>query len=216
VAVGFATWLKAVFDHPILDREWYWGTEFEGWSSLGLSDEELVAHMTALFRQPSALGQYSLSQVAQGIWFLISDSSPAQPSGVLVRSTVDLEARVACVRSMAEFFRLFVAPSSRGPADTDSDPFHIACYMWWDIFPTYGGGNAGEPAIHQACLEVMAGVLALDSELCQISALHGLNHWHLHHPAYVEATVDRFLDGRSPISKRVRDYAATARCGCAQ
>jgi len=217
VAVVFMDWVKAVFDHPVAEREWYWDPQFpDWWDSLGLTDELLVAHMTALFREPSSLESYSSEQVAQGIWFLIGDSSPAQASGALVRSSVDVETRVACVRSMADFFRLFVAPSAPGRADTDSDPFHIACYMWWDIFPTWGGAHAAERELHQAGLHVMTEVLALDSELCHISALHGLNHWHMHYPEYVEAAVDRFLATGGPISATVREYAAAARKGCAQ
>lgn len=217
MAVAFADWVEAVFDHPVTKREWYWDPHFkERWDGLGLSEELLVAHMTALFKEPAPLSRYSLAQVAQGIWFLIGESSPAQASGALVRSAVDIEARVACVSSMGEFFRLFVAPQSPGPADTDSDLFHIACYMWWDIFPTYGDANAGEAALHQACLQVMVEELALDTELCQISGLHGLNHWHTCHPTYVEAAVDRFLAGSGPVSAKVRRYAAAAREGCAQ
>jgi hypothetical protein len=217
VAAAFSDWVEAVFDHPVTERGWYWDPQFdELWDNLGLSEQLLVGHMTSLFREPSSLRRYSLEQVAQGIWFLIGESSPAQPSGALIQSTVDIEARVACVRSMADFFRLFVAPSSPGPADTDSDPFHIACYMWWDIFPMWGGSNAGEPVLHEACLQVMTEGLALDSELCQISALHGLNHWHLHYPKYVETAVDSFLAGAGRISDKVRQYAAAAREGCAQ
>ena len=87
--------------------------------------------------------------------------------------------------------------------------------VWWDIFPSWGGPLAGEPALHSACLEVMADVLALRSELCQLSALHGLNHWHLHHADAVERIVDAFLGRTNDASARVREYASLARSGSA-
>jgi hypothetical protein len=116
---------------------------------------------------------------------------------------------------MTNFFRVFVAPAAHGAADERKNPFHIACYMWWDIFPTYGGPNAGEPALHGACLDAMMAILNIPSELCQLSALHGLNHWHLHHAEKVESIVDAFLRKEAAVTKRMREYAAIARSGCA-
>ena len=75
--------------------------------------------------------------------FLISDSSPAQPTYALIRNDVPLAERTQCVRAIADFFRTFVAPAAPGRADIDTNAFHIACYMWWDIFPSYGGSQAG-------------------------------------------------------------------------
>ena len=210
-------WVRAVFDHPTAEPEWYWNAEFDSqWRALGLSDALTVNYLTRLFLSPQPLKQYSLEQVAQGIWFLIGEASPAQPSLILVSSDVGLRERIACVRAMAHFFRNFVAPAAPGPADADRDPFHIACYMWWDIFPSWGSSQAGEPEIHKACLNVMAEVLALPSELCQLSALHGLNHWRLHYAEQVEEIVDAFLANAGDITPRMREYASQARQGGCQ
>ena len=81
---------------------------------------------------------------------------------------------------MREFFRSFVAPATPGLADTNSDPFHGVCYMWWDILslrPFRGDSPVGEPELHDACLKAMSEILELRSDVCRISALHGLNHW---------------------------------------
>jgi hypothetical protein len=59
-------------------------------------------------------------------------------------------------------------------------------------------------------------VLSLPSELCQLSALHGLNHWRLHHGSHVEQTIDAFLAATAGVSPLIREYAAAARAGCAQ
>ena len=73
-----------------------------------------------------------------------------------------------------------------------------------------------EPELHQACLAVMREVLALPSELCQISALHGLNHWLLQHRVPVEGIIDEFVHGAVNITPRIREYASFARKGVAQ
>jgi hypothetical protein len=217
VSVTFSRWVEAVFDHPVGGPEWYWGEEFDSfWDSLGLSDEVTVAYLTQLFRDPRPLQEYALDQVAQGLWFLIGEASPAQPSYALLRSGVSLEERMQCVRSIAAFFHNFVAPLAHGPAEPDSNAFHCACYMWWDIFPSWGNPQSGEAELHEACLNTMAEILASPSELCQLSALHGLNHWHLHYPAAVEAVVDRFVRERTGITTRISSYASAARLGRAQ
>jgi hypothetical protein len=62
----------------------------------------------------------------------------------------------------------------------------------------------------------MAEVLALPSELCQLSALHGLNHWRMHHAEVVEKIVDAFLAKAGDITPRMREYASHARQGLCQ
>lgn len=59
----------------------------------------------------------------------------------------------------------------------------------------------------------MANILTIPSELCQLSALHGLNHWHLHHAQKVEQIVDDFLQGPLSLRNRIIEYAAEARLG---
>jgi hypothetical protein len=112
---------------------------------------------------------------------------------------------------MGDFFERFVLPRAGGPARDDSDPFHIACYMWWDIPPMRWG--EGEPELHQACLTTMDRILGLPSELCQLSALHGLNHWQSRHPEQVGDIIDRFVTKTPDITTRIREYAAAAREG---
>lgn len=215
MTAGFERWLATVFDHPADGPEWFWAPDFDTvWNALGLSPAATVAYLTRLYGESAVLNGYSLAQVARGIWFLVGDS-PAQPSHALLDADVALADRVACVRSTAAFFRDFVTPRADGVADTERDPFHIACYMWWDLFPTWGGPRAGETRLHEACLQTMAEILTLPSELCQLTALHGLNHWHLHHARVVEGAIDAFLGRDDTLTNRVRSYAAAARRGAA-
>ena len=212
--VTFERWVEAVFEHPLCKPEWYWDGDFdERWNALGLCDALTVEYLTRLFLAPDQLKRYSLEQVAQAIWFLVGESSPGQSVCALLKSDVLLEQRIGCVRAITNFFRVFIAAAAPGAAEIQKNPFHIACYMWWDMFPTYGGSNAGEPKLHSACLETMAEILTLSSELCQLSALHGLNHWHLHHAEKVEALVDEFLQQAHGLTPGIIEYAAAARSG---
>jgi hypothetical protein len=214
--VSFGDWVEEVFSHPLRKPAWYWDNGFdEHWGTLGLLDSLTVEYMTRLFQAPNCLESYSLEQVAQGLWFLIGESSPGQSAHTLLNSSVPLQHRIGCVDAMTNFFRVFVAPAAPDAADDQKNPFHIACYMWWDIFPTYGNPNAGEDRLHSACLKTMAATLMIPSELCQLSALHGLNHWHLHHADKVEALIDQFLQNTPGLTPRIVGYAATARSGCA-
>lgn len=215
-AATLEEWVEAVFDHPVSKPEWYWDNGFnERWDALRLSDSVTIECTTRLFLGHDRLKTRSLEQVARGIWFLIGESWPAQPAHTLLKPDVPRHKRTACVDAMTNFFRVFVAPVAHGAADERKNPVHVACYMWWDIFPTYGGPNSGEPALHRACLDAMTAILTIPSELCQLSALHGLNHWHLHHAQRVESIVDAFLRKKSAATTRVFEYAATARSGCA-
>jgi hypothetical protein len=215
----FNEWLDAVFEHPLKKREWYWDETFENyWDRLEVSDPVTVDYMTRLFSAPDHLKPYSLEQIAQGIWFLIGESSPGQSAYALLNSDVPLSHRIDSVRAMATFFRALVVPAAPGKANEQKDDFHGACYMWWDIFPTYGGptyglNTGGEPELHTACLNTMAGILSMPSELCQLSALHGLGHWHRNYGEKVEGIVDTFLQKTPDLTNRIIDYAGKAQIG---
>ncbi len=217
----FERWLQASFDHvpptTMKELEWYWDEGFDSlWDPLGLSDVITVKYLTRLFVEPEHLKPYSLPQVAQGIWFLVGGSSPSKSSHALMNPAIALVERVTCIKAIAGFFRSYVVPATNGPADTDSDPFHIACYMWWQIFPlspTHFDVARLEPEIHSTCLKVMAEVLDLPSEVCQLSALHGLNHWHDLCAEQVERVIDAFLGKARDIAPSIREYATNARAG---
>jgi hypothetical protein len=217
VSATFEQWIQIVFDHPVEEAEWYWDKAFDLlWQPLALSDALTVSYLTRLFLEPQRLKQYSLAQVAQGIWFLVGEASPAQATYALIQKEAALEDRIICIGAMTHFFSDFVASSAPGPAEIESDPFHIACYMWWDIFPTYGGPQAGEPELHRECLKVMAEVLDLPSDLCRLSALHGLNHWYPHYPEHVAQVIGTFMDKQDHLTPRIREYASSARRGLCQ
>ena len=214
----FDEWVQAAFAHPVREPEWYWDESFdEIWDSLGLTRSTLLHYMNRLFREPEPLARYSLEQVAQGIWFTIGEASPSGFREALLQAPAMDEA-VPCIASTATFFREFVLPATSEVAqlELESDPFQIACWMWWDIFPLRPFRHTrleGERQLHKACLRAMAEILELPSELCQLSALHGLSHWHESHPEQTETIIDKFLRSGHAISSEVREFAASARAG---
>ena len=59
----------------------------------------------------------------------------------------------------------------------------------------------------------MAEILSIRSELCQLSALHGLNHWHPSYGEKVEEIVGTFLQKTPGLTPRIIEYAGKARVG---
>jgi hypothetical protein len=215
MGANFETWLKAVFDHPVSKPEWYWSGDFDVfWEQFGVGDKDTVEFMKHLFLKPSLLPNYSREQIAQGIWFLIGESSPGKSAYALFNRSIALGDRIDCILAMSNFFAEFIAANAPGKADTQSDPLHIACYMWWDILPGYRG-EAIERELQHAYLDTLSAILSLSSELCRLSALHGLNHWHANYPERVQDIVDTFLDRAVNATPPVREYALTARVGAA-
>lgn len=92
------------------------------------------------------------------------------------------------IRAIAALFtRLFARRCSNHLSHFDekgASPLNSACYMWWDLFPTWGQPeDPVEAKLDAELLAVMSQILAIDSLPCQESELHGLGHWHMHYPA---------------------------------
>jgi hypothetical protein len=215
VTASFEGWLRAVIDHPVADPEWYWQTGFdEQWDGLAMTPALTASYLTRLLRTPEVLTPYSLDQVAQAIWFLVGEASPGDVTDSLLDPSVAIESRLECIHAIGHFFSHFVAVVAPGSADTEENAFHTACFMWWDIFPIWRDQRT-EPIIARACLDVMRRSLELPSDLCQLSALHGLNHWYRHYRLEADSIVDAFLRGGT-LSPKVREYAGIARVGGSQ
>ena len=208
---SFAEWVAAAFDHSVGSPEWYWAEEFDDfWADWAVPPLLTVEYLARLFRENGCLAAYSLEQVAQGIWFLMDSSSPAGIAYCLLDSDVPVEQRLDCIRAMSDFFSTFVAAAAPGPSRHHSDPFHIAIYMWWDIFPFRFESSGAGSEVGACCLGVMTSTLKVPSELCQINALHGLNHWQPSYPREVADVIDEFIAHGVGLSPTVRDYAQVA------
>lgn len=187
-----------------------------------LEPQVTVAYLTNLFENAArVLEPFSETQITQGLWYLLGESS--NPMYELLNLDVPWAERKRCIFSIFTLFEQFFAQrcsphlSHLPTLQTDSShvsPLNRICYMWWDIFPTWGEpGDATCKQIDEALLEVMRRCLALSSEACRESALHGLGHWHLHYPTQVEVILDQFLESSPHLEVELKAYAEAARAG---
>ena len=98
-------------------------------------------YLTQLFTDPEPiLAPYTDAQLNQGLWFLVS-SSCSNYMFTLLEQEVPWPARQAGIRAITDLFaRLFANRCSPHLSHLDergANPLSSACYMWWDLFPTW-------------------------------------------------------------------------------
>lgn len=151
------------------------------------------------------------------LWSFLSESGLLQ---VLFDESLDLQERIACLWAIKTLYmELFFPHATRvllhgsNSQRSEISPLNSICYMWWDIFPSWGTGDPSN-RIDAEILKLLADLLRIDHPACRESALHGLGHWHLHYPAQVESIIDAFLSEHGELDQELLDYACMARCGC--
>jgi hypothetical protein len=215
--MDFDQWVRHVFDHPVANPQWYFQIGQETWDGGPLLT---VQYVTRLFESPEQLlKDYSREQLEQGLWYLAGEGQPFMQA--LVDDSVPWPMRQRGLQAIRTFYEKFFAVACSDElghrCTTGSTPVNLACYMWWDLFPSYGNPtDQSRQEEDRAILQVMKGILDLPSEACRESALHGLGHWHLHYPEEIERIIDNFLDSNPQMSKALCEYAAAARSGCVQ
>lgn len=220
----FEGWVDFVFDHPVLNPQWWWQEPESGYYQDWNEEADLartLRYLTELFSSPKELiSRFSRAQIDQGLNYLVS-SSCSNHMFVLSNSDLPLSGRLSCIRSMIPLYKDLIAPvyqndigHNRWTANLAKPTF--ACYMWWDIIPLYGSMGLPEQAeINDAVLHVFERTLRLKSEACLESVLHGLGHWHHDAPKRTEDIIRQFLR-RTDISKPLRAYAECAAKGMVQ
>ena len=212
----FPEWVRHIFDHPVGKPEWYWAPDAD-------TDEPpaqtSVTYLTQLFTDPEPLlAPYTDAQLNQGLWYLVSNACSNYMFTLLEPEVAWPERRAGLCAIISLFAQLFTKRCSLHLSHLDecgANPLNSVCYMWWDLFPTWGHPESPtETLVDAELLVVMQSVLALDNLACQESALHGLGHWHLRYPAVVEETIDVFLERQPRLDPRLRQYAFSARRGC--
>jgi hypothetical protein len=218
---AFEAWVQAIFDHPEDASQWqFQDSPLDEWT---ISSELLVEYITRVFEQPDAVfAPFSDRQVAQSLWYHFASEGSGNLYALL-DARVPWPRRKRCADSIFTLFRQYFARRCSphlGHLDEAPEAQHPAnglCYMWWDIFPTWGKPEQHEQAaLDQALLQVMQLTLRLDSDACRESALHGLSHWHLHYPQQVQATIDAFLReeaAQHALRPELLRYARIARAG---
>lgn len=201
---SFDDFVKFLFDRDIsLESEgrdyWYWHIEVEfDAPKIGESYIQLFSHPEFL------LGRFTKRQLEEGFWAIQRPVLGCSVYRIIENSDLPLSVREECIRSMADLFRRLFA----------SEPFDTSVQMWWDslfydwhcgIRKPEGGGEDLE--LQDMFFQTLAKVLAIDSWICQSSALHGLGH--LHHPQTKEL-IERFIDEHPSLTPEQKAYALAA------
>jgi hypothetical protein len=214
--IPFDEWLKHVFDHDLSDPAWYWDLDADHWAGPPTTTAQFI---TRLFENADQLLRpFSDAQLNQGLWYIVSHACSSMMLDVLHESRVPRDDRRRCLSSILSLFRqCFAVRCSEHLSHQDgpgAKPLNSVCYMWWDIFPTWG--NPDDPSCaeqDQQLLDVMANTLAIPSVACRESALHGLGHWQHQYPDEVENIIDAFLGTAPDIRPDLAQYAFSARQG---
>jgi len=208
----FQEWLDSIFAAPL--------TRFPG--DIGdhavappSPEAELDCYVRLLEQPGRLLAPYPAASIGQGLDFLFNGLY--QMPHVLLDPDLPRERRLRGLRGIENLFReIFAAQAEPAhPAYARSERLDSCCYMFWDVFPTWGGGEA----LREECaaiLQVMENSLELDSIACIESALHGLNHWVGYDPPRVRGIIDRLLASRRPLNPTVRQHAEWAKAGSMQ
>jgi hypothetical protein len=210
--LDFGEWVKYLFDNP---PDYRWFDHLTTRSDL--PSALMVEYLTRLFTvSGTILADYTDAQVNQTLWFLMGEGSDG--AFALFDEAVPWAARRSCLLAISKVFSDCFLPrcsSSLSHRDEPGSPLNSICYMWWDLFPTWGSpGDAGRADLDVLVLDLLQRILDLPSDACRESALHGLGHWMPHYPQQVEAIVDAWLRRQTALRPELRDYALAARSGC--
>ena len=201
---SFEQFVSFIFAHePSADwnkrKPWYLRLE------VTYDPRKVCARYVRLFRQPSFLRErFSKAQLEEGFWAIHGGALHCAVSRVIWDTDVPFAEREECVRSMQGLFSLLFA----------TEPLETSSNMWWDsLCYDWHSGNrdrerGGEDLRMQNIMfETLAAVLRLDSESCQVAALHGLGH--LNHPG-TAALVHTFIAEHPALTAQTKEYALRA------
>lgn len=210
--IEFDDWIRRIFANEVVNHDWW--KQDTSWNEL----PPLISleYLTRLFEGSSQLlCTYTNAQVDHGLWFIVGNHL-SEHALALQDLSVERPIRLRCVRSILRLFEMFAARCSANLSHLDepgaSNPLNSICYMFWDLFRIWGRPED----LDRSLLTVMVEILALPSDACRESALHGLGHWQLMYPEEVEQIVDLFIAEHPEIRPEMRRYAERARYGNVQ
>ncbi len=178
---------------------WYWHVEVE------FNAKIIGAYYVQLFSQPEfLLTRFTKPQLEKGFWAIQGPNLDCSVSRIIDDSDLPLSVREEYIRSMADLFKRLFA----------TEPFDSSVQMWWDslCYDWHCGNRNRESGgedleLEDIFFQTLAEVLAIDSWICQGSALHGLGH--LHHPKTKEL-IERFIDEHPSLMEEQSAYALAA------
>lgn len=215
----FNEWIIFIFDHPVAEPAWYWGSRGE-WDGPDLSETQIVHYLTRLFEEAGRLLRpFTDAQANQGLMLLVSGSCSDYMHS-LRDQDVPLQDRLHGIQAMEALFKQCFAVrcsphlSHLPETEPGANPLNAVCYMWWDVLPIHGLTHhcpelSDSAALDQACLGVMRKILEMDSLACQESALHGLGHWTIYYSEPAKLISD-FLTSHPALRHDLKEYALRA------
>jgi len=213
--MDFQAFIDFLFERPDGEQEWYFA---DGFVAPELNPQTAVIYTTRLFDN---VGLYA-GKVTERTFCLAMDylinRAASDHCDYFFDESVPESDKTALFSSMynvfSAVFALKCSTTLAHIARTPQISYNGICYMWWDVLPRHGIPPGREfRAIDEAILGTLVRILELQSLACQESALHGLGHWHVGYPEFVE----RVIDGFEPrVSAELKKYAANARIGHVQ
>ncbi len=170
-----------------------------------IDEERFCSYYVRLFREPEfLLSRFTKQELEEGFWEIMGYTNDWSLGQLIEYSDAPFSSRKECIESMAVLFeRLFA-----------SESLDTSVHMWWDsLCYSWHCGNrkrerGGEDLeLQDIYFRTLAKVLAIDSWICQGSALHGLGH--LHHPE-TAALIYRFIEEHPSLTEEQRQYAQAA------
>jgi len=215
--------LTYLFDRPVPNgqqQEWYWGDELVPFEASPL---EWTRFQTAIFANAATdLIGFDNEQVGMGLNYLTNNGLSDVPFAA-VDPSVSLDEAMRMMHAMPTLWcdcigkRLQDASPINSPISSGAGGrlWH-ACYMWFDVWPTFRLASASQPW-RDACWNLFVEMLGVPCRAVQIAALHGVGH--------SVDLLDRDVDVARVISTFVRSlnddhtlrvYAEAARQGNVQ
>lgn len=219
-ATLYADAVRYLFDRPVpgkKEQEWYWDNDEPEFQATPLQWTHI---QTVLFANAGTdLAPYSDEQVGMGLTHVMSNNAGDIPSMVLDPSVPLADA----MRMMQAFPRLWSDCFSPRMAHvhqtigSGSDRLHFACYMWFDVWPTFW--NVKDiPEWRDAMWAVFCHMLEVPCREVQVSALHGIGHEgrYLQRPRELQERVELFIRSVPAHDEELKNYARAAAQGMVQ
>lgn len=221
---SFHDWVKHIFDHEVPEdakQRWYYNFETNFRSTWDDPLKELE-YLTQTFEQIDLIAEsYTDKQMNQALWYLVNEFFHYYIFDAVEKNEISNELLDRTVGSIFTVYERLFLPKCTShlchlmrERDSSMNPLNSICYMWWDIFPTWG--QPDNEAYHQRdqlLLNVMRRTLDLDSDACREGALHGLGHWAFEYEEEVQQIIDDFLLVHPHLRPELIEYAQNARRG---
>jgi hypothetical protein len=189
----YEEWIRFAFDHAPLadpsDSPWHNTEEYE----FVCDPTAVLRYYTRLFHEPlPALSRYSDEQIEQGLWFIACHHL----LDIYWDEDIPAAMRIECIEAMPSLFQHFFS----------TKPLNTICFMWWDLI-NHCIEAMPDPQVADAMLCALEQILAMDSDDCQKSALHGLGH--LKHNDK-ERIIRSYLAQNPELTEEAKAYAEEA------